>query len=109
MFCSLSEIVNVNSRILIVTNLGHNQIAMKNVRTKKSITSQLTRMTTRKLTALHEIHTYSHADTEEQAHALMITRECTRLPTRTLSYLKFTRMLTHIMHTLTLMGVLMCS
>ncbi len=39
----------------------------------------LMRMPTRELTRM-----YSHADTYEQARALMITRECARLPMHTL-------------------------
>ncbi len=50
------------------------------------------RMPTCKLTHHHAqarayAQIYSHADTDEQARALMITRECTRLPMHTLSCL----------------------
>jgi hypothetical protein len=54
--------------------------------------AKLARMPTRKLTHHHAqarayAQIYSHDDTDEQARALMITRECTRLPMHTLSCL----------------------
>jgi len=60
-------------------------------------------MPTRELTRM-----YSHADTDEQAHALMITRECARLPMQAKNAYIHAYAHPHT-RTLTRMGVLMCS